>query len=202
MLALIMAGGAGSRLNLGEKPLILIGGKPMISYVIEAFEKAGCEPVVVTSPKTPMTRNWCGAHGISLQPASGKGYIEDMVESVLALDEKKSLFVSVSDIPCVSESDIRLIRASFEESCQDACSAWVPVSSIQTDINSFPCHEPVDGSEAVPAGINILCGKKILFSQTELKVLIKRPGLAINVNTRSDRTLAEKFLRTIKGNYG
>ena len=200
MLALIMAGGAGSRLNLGEKPLILIGGRPMISYVIDAFEHAGCEPVVVTSPKTPMTRNWCGAQGISFQPASGNGYIEDMVESVPALDEKKSLFVCVSDIPCVSESDVRIIRASYEKSCLDACSAWVPVSSIQTEINSFPCHEPIDGSEAVPAGVNILCGKKILFSQTELKILINGRGLAINVNTRSDRILAEEFLRTIKGN--
>ena len=41
MHALIMAGGSGSRLNLGEKPLILIGGRPMISYVIDAFLSAG-----------------------------------------------------------------------------------------------------------------------------------------------------------------
>ena len=34
MRALIMAGGAGSRLNLGEKPLILINNQPMIGYII------------------------------------------------------------------------------------------------------------------------------------------------------------------------
>ncbi len=71
MLALIMAGGAGIRLNLGEKPLILINKKPMLSYVIDRFEEAGCEPVVVTSPKTPMTRNWCGIQGIAHQDFLG-----------------------------------------------------------------------------------------------------------------------------------
>ena len=37
MHALIMAGGVGSRLERGEKPLILVRGKPMIAYVIDAF---------------------------------------------------------------------------------------------------------------------------------------------------------------------
>ena len=62
MLALILAGGEGSRLRLGEKALVMVHDRPMISWVIEAFIDAGCEPVVVTSYKTPITRNGCRAN--------------------------------------------------------------------------------------------------------------------------------------------
>ena len=60
MRALIMAGGAGSRLNLGEKPLILINNRPMLGYVTDAFLLAGCNVVVATLARIPMTRNGAG----------------------------------------------------------------------------------------------------------------------------------------------
>ena len=55
MLALILAGGEGSRLRLGEKALVMVHERPMIAWVLDAFCDAGCEPVVVTSYKTPFT---------------------------------------------------------------------------------------------------------------------------------------------------
>jgi adenosylcobinamide-phosphate guanylyltransferase len=198
MLALIMAGGSGSRLNLGEKPLVLINGRPMIAYVIRAFEDAGHEPIVVTSPKTPMTRNWCHVQGISFHPASGNGYIEDMVEVVSALEEKQPLFVSVSDIPCLPSRCIREVLKSYRKSRKDACSAWVPDSPILTESGNDCFRETIDGIDAVPAGLNIILGEKIGREQAELKMLIHDPGLTINVNTRSDRIRAEEFLRTFK----
>ena len=82
MLALIFAGGGGTRLDLGEKPLVLIRGKPMIEYVIDAFTAAGHEVVVVLSGKTPFTRNWCRAREITHLTTSGAGYIEDIAEAV------------------------------------------------------------------------------------------------------------------------
>ena len=200
MLALIMAGGDGRRLNLGEKPLVLINGRPMIAYVIDAFGEAGCETVVVTSRKTPMTQNWCRAQGITCQSSSGNGYIGDMVESVRAIDEKGPLFVSVSDIPCVPGRIIRDICLSYRKSGMEACSSWVAASRIPDASRVEPCLERIDGIDAVPAGVNILLGKKIEVPQPELKILVRDPGLAINVNTHSDRNAAEDFLRTIKRN--
>ena len=87
MRALIMAGGSGSRINLGEKPLILVCGQPMIAYVIGAFQMAGCEPVVAVSPQTPMTLNWCRARGIAFCKAEGKGFVDDMVHAIRFLEE-------------------------------------------------------------------------------------------------------------------
>ena len=68
MHALIMAGGAGSRINLGEKPLVTVCGRPMIAYILDAFIKAGIYPVVATSSKTPMTMNWCRALEVRCHP--------------------------------------------------------------------------------------------------------------------------------------
>ncbi len=73
MHALIMAGGAGSRLDLGEKPLILVRGRPMIAYVIDAFVRQDSNPVVAALPKTPMTINWCRAQGIAFCKTEGEG---------------------------------------------------------------------------------------------------------------------------------
>jgi adenosylcobinamide-phosphate guanylyltransferase len=194
MLALIMAGGSGSRLNLGEKPLIPIQGRPMIAYVIDAFCAGGFDPVVAASPNTPMTMNWCRAHGIAFCKAEGRGYVEDMISAVEILDERHPLFVCVSDIPCITAKVIRQIAEVHHMSGKDACSAWVPADLFHSCRGSISYREKVNGIEACPAGINILRGDLISQPQEELQVLLNEPGLALNVNTRADLAKAEEFI--------
>jgi adenosylcobinamide-phosphate guanylyltransferase len=194
MYALIMAGGSGNRLNLGEKPLISLCGRPMISYVIDAFCAGGFDPVVAASPKTPMTMNWCRAQGIAFCKPEGRGYIEDMISAVETLDEKHPLFVCVSDIPCITANVIRQIADTYHMSGKDACSAWVPADLVQSCRSDMSYSEKVNGIEACPAGINILRGDLILQPQEELQILLREPGLALNVNTRADLAIAEKFI--------
>lgn len=83
MLALILAGGEGSRLGMGEKPLVTICGRPMIAYIIDAFTAAGLDVVVVGSPRTPMTLNYLRAQGVKFYQGAGQGYIEDIGKSVV-----------------------------------------------------------------------------------------------------------------------
>ena len=201
MLALIMAGGAGSRLNQGEKPLLLIAGRPMISWVADAFCAAGCEPVIVTTPKTPMTQNWSRAQGFAIHRGSGNGFIEDMVGAVLELGESHPLFVSVSDIPGISSATIRIITDKYNSSGKDACSIWVPSTLAGSSLESMPYRETIKGIDACPAGVNILRGDRIDVPQDEIRFLCEEPGLAINVNTPDDRLRAEEFLlkRDTKG---
>jgi len=194
MFALIMAGGPGSRLNLGEKPLIPIRGRPMIAYVIDAFCAGGFDPVVAASPNTPMTMNWCRAHGIAFCKAEGRGYVEDMISAVEILDERHPLFVCVSDIPCITAKVIRQIAEVHHMSGKDACSAWVPADLFHSCRGSISYREKVNGIEACPAGINILRGDLISQPQEELQVLLNEPGLALNVNTRADLAKAEEFI--------
>ena len=207
MLALIMAGGEGSRLNLGEKPLILVNGKPMIAYIVDAFRSAGCEPVVATSPRTPMTMNWCMIQGIPFCKSEGRGYIDDMIEAVEELDEDKPLFVCVSDIPGITPENIRYIQQVYRSEGDDALSVWVPARLVKSCRGGMPYREHIRGIEACPAGVNILRGDKISKVQSEFALLIDDPGLSLNVNTQGDLAAAEMFLaeRALKspdGNCG
>jgi adenosylcobinamide-phosphate guanylyltransferase len=195
MQALIMAGGIGTRINLGEKPLISICGRPMIEYSIDAFFSAGMEPVVAASSNTPMTMNWCRAHGIDFIKAEGKGYIADMIEAVKTLDEQHRLFVSVCDIPCITAEIIIKIADAYHVSGKDACSTWVPAYITRSFRSTMPYLEKVNGIDACPAGVNILRGDLIAQPQQELQVLLNEPALALNVNTRDDLANAEDFLK-------
>jgi adenosylcobinamide-phosphate guanylyltransferase len=197
MYALIMAGGSGSRINLGEKPLISICGRPMIAYVIDVFHFCGITPVVAASPKTPMTMNWCRAQGIAFCKAEGKGYVEDMISVVETLDEQHPLFVSVSDIPCLTAKIIHQIADAYFASGKDACSTWIPKELVQF-YGGTPCYqEQIDRIEACPAGINILRGDLISQTQEEIRILLHDPGLAINVNTRADITKTETLIKRL-----
>jgi adenosylcobinamide-phosphate guanylyltransferase len=194
MRALIMAGGAGSRLRRGEKPLTLVCGRPMVSYIADAFRSAGCEPVVVVSYKTPMTANWCRAQNIAVVRTAGDGYIEDMVSAVCHLEESQPLVISVSDIPCITPGLIRTILEFYERCGKDALSTWVPASRVKSCRGGMPYHEQIGGIDACPAGVNILRGDGIGAEQAECTFLIDDPRLALNVNTPEDLARTETFL--------
>jgi len=193
MLALIMAGGEGSRLNMGEKPLVSIGGSPMIARVIRAFSLYGCSIVVVASQNTPMTRNWCKVTGIDIILTDGRGYIEDVVSAVTTLGETNPLFISVSDLPCINPGIVKIIDCAYRRSGKDACSTWVPLSLVKNH-RDVRYKDHIEGTEACPAGINILRGDLIDRPQDELRLLLSEPRLAFNVNTREDLTFTNSFL--------
>ena len=102
MRALIMAGGAGTRLGLGEKPLVKLGGRPMISLVLSAFENAGIDTLIVASPRNPYTMNWARAQGFACIRSSGHGYISDLHETVKTIEESGPFFTCVADLPCLT----------------------------------------------------------------------------------------------------
>ena len=195
MRALIMAGGAGSRLKRGEKPLIPVCGRPMIEYIVTAFHHAGCEPVVVASPRTPMTQNWCRAHNIALCKTEGRGFIEDMISAIQVLEERDPVFITVSDIPGITSGIIRSILVAYDGCKKEALSTWVPATMVRSSRCGMPYRESIEGIEACPVGINILRGDRIHETQDEYALLLHEPRLAVNINTRADLAFAETVLK-------
>ena len=58
VIALLMAGGKGTRMKSDlEKPLTILGGKPLIQHVLEALQDSLLvdKIIVATSSKTPQT---------------------------------------------------------------------------------------------------------------------------------------------------
>ena len=194
MLALIVAGGRGTRLNMGEKPLVRICDRPMIAYVTDAFCAAGIEPVAVLSPSVPQTGNWCRAHGITTFRAEGAGYVEDITECIAMLDIAEPVFSSVSDIPCLTPEIIITVLDAYRTAGTDACSVWVP-AALCRQVGITPVYvERIGGTDAVPCGINILNGAKNGEVQEETPLVINSLRLAVNVNTPADISAAHRIL--------
>ena len=186
MLALILAGGEGSRLGVGEKPLVDICGRPMIARVIEAFAGAGLEIAVVASRRTPMTLNYLRAQGVPFYRAGGKGYVEDIVEAVTELEVSAPLFTSVADIPCLRAEHVAMIRDAYLAQDRAALSTWVPRGLCSPGGCRMDYAETVEGIASVPVGVNILVGERIREPQEEHRLLVREPALAWNVNTPED----------------
>ena len=193
MRAMIMAGGAGTRLGLGEKPLVTIAGHPMISRVLSAFEKTGYDIIIVASPRTPFTVNWARVNGFECIRASGDGYIQDLRQAVQAIEENDPFFTCVADLPCLTAAHIRQIRATYEASGKEALSTWVPAACQREGVKGS-YTECILGVEACPAGINILRGDLIDRPQDEEKFLIMDRHLANNINTPVDLEKLRQFL--------
>ena len=166
----------------------------MIEYVIDAFTEAGHEVVVVLSGKTPFTRNWCRARGITWLAASGAGYIEDINEAVSLLGINGPFFTCVADLPCLRAETIREIEGRYRESGKEACSVWIPrdLSGMSGCRSSYT--GTVRGIAACPAGINILRGDLIDREQDEIALLIADKYLAFNINTREELALIRSLL--------
>lgn len=189
-----MAGGAGRRLNLGEKPLVNVCGRPMIAYVYDAFREAGHDTVVVLSPGTPYTRNWCNAQGVDFVVAEGRGYVDDLIEAVLLLEEEAPLFTCVADLPCITAKIISRISGAYSDAGKDACSVWVPLSLCKATDSLAIYRELIDGVGAIPAGINILRGDRIQEPQEETALLLYETLLTYQVNTREDLAIVRHYL--------
>ncbi|KAF1079041.1 NTP transferase domain-containing protein [Methanogenium sp. MK-MG] len=194
MLALIVAGGRGTRLNMGEKPLLRICDRPMIAYITDAFLAAGIEPVAVLSPYVPQTGNWCRANGITTFQAEGAGYVEDITACIAMLDITEPVFTSVSDIPCLTPEIISAVWDTYLAAGTDACSVWVPAAFCRMRGADPAYVQRIDETDAVPCGINILNGAKNGEEQQETTILMDSRRLAVNVNAPADIAAAQQIL--------
>ncbi|MCK9312695.1 MAG: NTP transferase domain-containing protein [Methanocorpusculum sp.] len=199
MLALILAGGEGSRLRLGEKALVPVHDRPMISWVLDAFAGAECEPYVVTSHKTPFTRNWCRANNVEFIDTTGIGYVEDLREAVELSGEDGPIFTSAADIPCLTAEIILKVLDAYHASGKSACSTWIPLTLCNKYGMQPRYRELINGVPATPCALNIFMGSLVDEVQDELCLLLDEPGLAFNINTREELSVLEKEFSSIRG---
>jgi len=194
MLALIMAGGRGTRLGMGEKPLVRILNRPMIDYIVKAFEEAGHEPVIALSDNVPMTKNWCRVNGIEYYSAGGLGYVEDLIEFTTETDERSPFLTCASDIPGITPGTINEIYLKYTESKKESCSVWIPEDLIRKINFSCNYRENIRGIISCPTGLNIVNGSRIAEEQDEIKVISEDITLGYNINTPEELSLFENFL--------
>lgn len=177
-MIIIMAGGRSSRMGR-EKPVLRVGGVPMLLRVYYEAEKAG-ETVVALSRNTPKTRELCLREGVPFVDTLGKGYVED----VMYLLREFGPFVSVSsDLPFVTAGDIVAVKNAFDG--ETNLTGVLPLGLVPRDL------KPLIYNGYAIVGLNAVGTKGERFFE------LSNPLLALNVNTPGELKLAERIARLV-----
>ncbi|OYT64122.1 nucleotidyltransferase [Methanosarcinales archaeon ex4572_44] len=203
MDAFIMAGGRGTRLNKyidrGEKPLLLLSGRPMITYSIDALKKTReiRHIYIITSPNTPETARWAEENRPEIQVirTPGNGYVQDMVTAVRETRVEGALLMVMSDLPLITPGLLERVICAYEEVGTDALSVYIPLDACKRLGTEPETVFHKDGKLIVPVGINILNTEKIEIEQEDYNFVLDDSDMVLNVNTPRDYHICEKILK-------
>ena len=181
-----MCGGEGSRLETGEgteKPLVTVGGVPMVERVRRALAASRIERVhAVVSPNAPATRRWAGSADCAAIEGSGDGYVVDLGR---ALDEvERPALTCVADLPLLRPE---LVDWTLDRAEGGSLAVCVPAElkrELGASVDTSFEHE---GQEVAPSGLNVVGdgGDRVAVSTDA--------GLAVNVNRPDDLELARRL---------
>ncbi|ETA66630.1 GTP--adenosylcobinamide-phosphate guanylyltransferase [Methanolobus sp. WCC1] len=193
MDAIIMAGGFGSRLGMGEKPCVELLGKPLISYVIDALQKTENigDIYVAVSPATPKTASYVEEEydgKVQVIPTGGGNYVGDMVYAVKAACISDPLMVLMSDLPLLTPELLEKVIAEYKVCGKPAMSIFSPISVCKS-LGIRPdtvFNWGGEGKLIVPSGVNILDGKDVDHEQDYVSLVMDDVEFALNINTADD----------------
>ena len=196
--ALVMAGGKGSRMALSEeKPLLQVGGKPVIAHVLMALKNAKKvgSIVVTVSDYTPKTAKLISKFPVSVVHTPGKEFVFDMGYAVRALKLQTVLAIG-ADFPLITAEVIDGIVNYYEQCGKPALSVAVPLEAKTKLGLSGKYGFELNGKHVVPAGINVIDGLRI--DETELDeetYVLDRKEVAFNINTVQELRIAQELFQ-------
>ncbi|MDK2826973.1 MAG: adenosylcobinamide-phosphate guanylyltransferase [Methanolobus sp.] len=210
MDAIIMAGGFGSRLGMGEKPCVDLLGKPLISYVIDALQKTESigDIYVAVSPATPKTASFVEEEyegNVQVIPTGGGNYVGDMVYAVKVACISDPLMILMSDLPLLTPALLEKVIAEYKTCGKPAMSIFSPISVCKS-LGIRPdtvFNWGGEGKLIVPSGVNIMDGKDVEHEQEYVSLVMEDVEFALNINTVDDlkkckEMILERDARSIK----
>jgi len=201
--ALVMAGGKGTRMGLHEeKPLLKVGGKPMIEHVLTALKNAEKikEIIVAVSKHTPRTAKFLEKFPIKILETPGEGYVSDIRYAIKRLKPDTVLTIS-ADLPLITGRMIDLIIEKYIQCNKPALTVTVPLERKERLGLRGEYVLEAGSRRLVPAGINVIDGRRIDEGELKEEILvIDEEEVAVNVNTPQDLRIAESlFLERLSG---
>jgi adenosylcobinamide-phosphate guanylyltransferase len=170
-----MCGGQGTRLgDTREKPLVPVGGVPMVERVLTALTESRVDRIVAaTSPATPKTTAILSCPTIE---TPGEGYVADL-NRALADDRIETPVLTVAaDLPLLDGSAVDTVL----DAADGSLSVVVPVGRKRALGLSVDTQFRYRGLAVTPAGVNVVDGD-------DDAVLCRRdPQFAYNVNRQAD----------------
>ena len=201
--AVLLCGGRGTRLGGDrEKPLVEVGGRPMVARVLGALAASRVDRVVaVASPNAPATRRALREDlaadidvPCTVLDGSGDGYVADLDVGLAAVDGPA---VSVAaDLPLLSGRDV-----------DDAITAAVGADPAAVDADGAVDSVAVCVPAAVKRGLGVSVdaafdhgdrpvapsGVNVVGDGPDRVVVRERASLAVNVNRPSDLAVARRL---------
>ncbi|WP_214044918.1 NTP transferase domain-containing protein [Methanomethylovorans sp.] len=191
MDAIIMAGGLGSRLGMGEKPCVSLLDKPLITYVIDALHgSSGIDKVyVAVSPATPLTQSFLQRKyngTVRTIMTSGGNYVGDMIYAVKEAAINEPVLIIMSDLPLLNGKHIDYVIEEYKKCGKPAMSVFSPLA-ICKELSVRP--DTVfnwEGELIVPCGVNIIDGSNIEQEQDYESLICQDTAFALNINRAED----------------
>lgn len=194
--ALVMAGGKATRMaSEFEKPLVEVGGKPMLLLVVEALKKSKNidRIVVAVSPHTPRTTLAAREIGVEVMATRGLGYEEDMKFAIKQLKLRDVMVVS-ADLPLLTPGLVDRAIESYKRGLKPALSVMASAEIVEKQGAKPSFVFQVGGRRMVPIGINLIDGTRIDEPELEETALIAEPDDSIlNVNTIEELKVAREL---------
>lgn len=201
MEVLINAGGKGTRMGACgiEKPMQIIGDRPVIQRVVDAMNGAsGVDRVLVSvSHNTPETETFLKGYGVETIRTTGEDFMMDIHDSFSVLNGDYVLMCP-SDIPLISSSVVDKVIDAFRPEMQSM------IVTIEAELvrsmgvtPSFAMEK--NGREWVLSGVSVMDRKATLEGKylDEEYLFTDWKELAVNVNTPGELSLARQLFRSL-----
>jgi adenosylcobinamide-phosphate guanylyltransferase len=201
--AVVMAGGKGTRMTLAEeKPLLRVGGKPVIELVLQALKNSQKVDAVVVavSEYTPKTTKHLESLTVKTLKTPGKEYVSDLAYAVKTLKIQTVLAIP-ADMPLITGEIIDEVIDHYAKCAKPALAVAVPLETKRKLGMSLSYAFDHGNKCVVPAGINMIEGARIDDGELEQEVyILDKAEVAININTADElKTAEEQFaLKKIK----
>ncbi len=177
MLVLLMCGGRGRRLGVGEKPLFRVCGSPLVDHSLRQF--SDFEVIAVTSPYTPRTEDYLKSRGIEVFRAAGRGFVEDFRETCISYAICEPVIVAAADIVYFRDVADEIVRSYMASSAK----------ALRVEV----CGSPL--------GVNVIDAFFLDFEQEE-DIFTLGKNDVLNVNTIEDARRAERLWTSTKRDVG
>ena len=194
MIALVMAGGKGTRMNSSEEKLLLEYKKPVIFHVLDALKNSHCftKIITATSSNSPKTKEILEQAKIETIETEGKGYSNDLNSVLQNLNDY--VFLVSGDLPFLDESIIQSMIEKF-----DSKNTWTSFLISTKFLNSLNLQSDlvvkIENFNCVYAGISIINANKItdLNEIEQSYIILDDKRIAFNLNTNEDYRLLNSF---------
>ena len=184
-----MCGGAGTRLDRGEKPLFEVGGEAMVERVLDALEASRVDTAyAVTSPKTPETADRLRGR-VPVLETDGDGYVADLTDALERVEPP--VVTVVADLPLLDPEPIDRAIGAHRGGALTVCVPAVLKRRLGVSVDTTRTR---GGRELAPTGLNVVgerAGETVRVSHDA--------RLAINVNRPEDAAVAAAFDDAVDG---